>query len=313
MTLYDFDEQVARQYVKERLLENRRQHPNSEKEPRQIKASSVRWEISRIQLAWKWARENARDLKRLENPWKGIEIEGSTSGARERSLEEGELVRLIDACNGCLGDNKYYLALAIYLAVETGMRRQEILLLEWDDIDFAKRRITIRKHKTGKKTGKPGIVVLPLMAQRLLLELWMSPDGADAYWSKEERTRIFRHRKTGVPMTPEAFRQAWDGVIERAKLDEHLTFHDLRREANMRFIRAGLDDKELNIAMRHDPPKEMKMNKVYTNSDQIRNSILEKLDRYTLQGKTEDEWKDAWIASRKSPIFTILPPTKHQD
>jgi integrase len=42
----------------------------------------------------------------------------------------------------------------VRIGVATGMRRQEIVGLNWDDIDiFQKRRITIRKSKTDRITG----------------------------------------------------------------------------------------------------------------------------------------------------------------
>ncbi len=300
LNLFEFNEQVAEQCAKD-MLKDAWKPPGSHGEPKPISPATVRWRISHIQLAWKMARKWP-GLRNLENPWKEIRIDGSTGGQRDRSLEEGELETLIEACKGCLGLNQYYIPLAIVLAVETGMRRQEILNLTWEDIDFKRRRIIIRKSKTDKKMGtKGGVVVLTLMSEGLLGQLALALNHSGQLPGLDEIVAKAGSMPEGkiFPMTGEAFTQAFSDVVTRAKLDEHLTFHDLRRTANMTFIRAGLLPLELNIAMRHAPPKEMKMNGVYTNYKQIRTVIQEKLDRYKLDGQTveeiEKEEKEEWL------------------
>jgi integrase len=64
----------------------------------------------------------------------------------------------------------------MYLALDTGMRMQEILNLKWSDIDFEQRRIEIRKSKTDRKQvakgGRAGRrIVLPYMAMSSLIDL----------------------------------------------------------------------------------------------------------------------------------------------
>jgi integrase len=68
------------------------------------------------------------------NPWTtGTEILGRvhfSPNARKRKLrrlEEGELELLLDGCKNLRRLNKYYLPAAIFLSVETGMRKGEIL------------------------------------------------------------------------------------------------------------------------------------------------------------------------------------------
>src|SRR5262249_27268058 len=111
----------------------------------------------------------------IPNHFRGIRITGATGGRRERSLEGNELERIIEACQQCHVPNNYYLPLAIWLAIDTGMRRQEIFNLMWSDIEDAERRITIRKSKTDKVMGRTnGVkIVLPAMAKHLLVALAM--------------------------------------------------------------------------------------------------------------------------------------------
>ncbi len=90
-------------------------------------------------------------------------------------MEDGELERILEACKHCLEPNSYFVPLAIHLAIDTGLRRQEIFNLMWSDIDDANRRIRIRKSKTDKATGNVGAtIVLPAKAKALLITLVMA-------------------------------------------------------------------------------------------------------------------------------------------
>jgi len=131
VTVVDFD-----QYVK-----LRGQQTNRSGEP--ITPRTIRRELSTIQRVFEYAiRDEHPDLR---NPLRGYRVKGSTKGGRKRSLQPGELEKLEEACKRCLGRNRYYAPLAIDLAVETGMRLQEIFDLKWGDIDVPKRRIEIRR------------------------------------------------------------------------------------------------------------------------------------------------------------------------
>ncbi|MCK1653066.1 site-specific integrase [Bradyrhizobium sp. 149] len=280
LSLHDFNAVVAEQYRDDRLRETVKP-PGSRGEPKPISPRTVRWEISRIQLAWKMARKWP-GLSHLENPWEGMRVKGSTGGRRERSLEEGELERLTGACEGCLGLNRYYVSLAIHLAVETGLRRQEVMNLAWEDIDAKKRRIKIRKSKTDSVTGSKGAeIVLPAQAEFLLLQLALSLNH-DGSLPGPERVRVTKPGKLPkgriFPMTGEAFTQAFGDVVRRAKIED-LTFHDLRRTANTNFIQAGLSLEERNIMLRH---ADKSMNAVYQGRNVLLKQIQDKLDRYQL-------------------------------
>jgi integrase len=67
---------------------------------------------------------------------------------------------------------------------------------------------------------------------------------------------------------------------------KNLHFHDLRREANTHFIRAGLSVEERNIMLRH---ADRSMNAVYVGRNALLKEIQDKLDRYVLDGLTMAE------------------------
>src|SRR5262245_7576064 len=110
--------------------------------------------------------------------------------SRDRRVGAEELDRLIRAC---ASNRTTWLPTVISLAVETGMRRSELLAMEWVDLDLGAR--TIRLTKT--KNGHPRTVPLSSIAVRLLMDV------------PRTEARVF-------PITANAFRLAWEQVRRRA-------------------------------------------------------------------------------------------------
>jgi integrase len=285
-SVLDFSTQDVHRWIAKKKNETWKP-PNSKGEPRPITPRTVRRQANIVQRVFEHAREQREGFRSLPNPFRGIKIEGSTGGRRQRALEEGELERILEACKACHEPNNYYVPLAIWLAIYTGMRRQEIFNLLWSDIDDNNRRITIRKQKTDKLTGNVGIpttIVLPAMALHLLITLVAvlfresGEDEGEEWAFPSLDARIF-------PMTEKAFTQSWSDVVKRAGIED-LQFHDLRREAQTRFIRAGLTVQEQNLMMRH---ADKSMNAVYIGRNTLLKDIQDKLDRYALNGLTYEE------------------------
>jgi hypothetical protein len=187
---------------------------------------------------------------------------------------EGELQRLERACEACRGLNRTYVLLAIYLAIETGMRLQEIFNLTWPDVDIQNRRIAIRKSKTDRVSDYDGRTIVMNVVARALLAALHIRLIINFRYSKEDR--IF-------PMTREAFKQSWADVVKRADIED-LHFHDLRREAGSRFDEAGLTRGEHDLMMGH---ANKDMASLYIRADL--KSIQDKLDRHRFGGKTWQE------------------------
>lgn len=232
-SLASFTKEDAYAYRAKRLKDTWKGPKGNWKVAKPIKANTVKREVVVLHHVFETAREEW-GYDNLTNPFAGKvnRIKGSKRD-RSRRLQDGELERLIEACSKCLGLNRTYVPLAIYLAVETGMRLDEIFNLTWDDLDFDNRRIEIGKSKTdhvSEYAGRTIVMSLPAMyvAKRLLAEL-------------ESKTGKLPALSDDVfPMTKDAFEQAFDDVLRRAKITadkrgERLQFRDLRREANSRF------------------------------------------------------------------------------
>jgi integrase len=258
--------QDAHEYIDDRKQDTWNGHP--------IKPTTIRRELNTIQHVFEVAKEKW-GLTNLQNPFRGIPIKGS-GYRRTRRLRDGELEALNKASQECRGLNRYYVPLAAYLAIETGMRLQEIFNLTWRDIDITKRRIEIRKSKTDYLSGSKGRIIvltfLPLMTLMVLSVRLM-------------HAKHFGYNHRVFPMTSNAFQQAWSDVCKRADV-VGLTFHDLRHEAASRFDEAGLTKGEHDLMMGHFGKD---MRSLYVHADL--KSIQDKLDRHQLMGKTLAEWE----------------------
>jgi integrase len=254
-------------YIRERLKDQG-------KKGNLLTPRTVRREISALQHIFETAKVQ-KGLTNLFNPFRGLKIKGATAGRRSRRLLRGELERLIDACKDCVGQNRIYAPLAIFLAVETGMRLQEIFNLRWDDLDIDKRTVTIVKSKTDHVNEYAGrTIVLPFYAQVILARQLARLYEEDKFQVGPDR--IF-------PMSKDAFKQTWIAIIRRAGI-KGLTFHDLRREAASLLDEAGLTKGEHDLMMGHSNKD---MASLYITADLKR--IQDKLDKHLFAGMTYDE------------------------
>jgi integrase len=120
----------------------------------------------------------------------------------------------------------------IILAVETGMRRGEILSLRWEHIDLDRRVAHLPLTKNGGSRDIP----LSTRAATTLAELGRSDCGP-----------VFE-------ITAHAFEQTWRRARQRAGLDE-LRFHDLRHEAISRLFEKGFNIIETAAVSGHADPR----------------------------------------------------------
>ncbi|MCY1665406.1 tyrosine-type recombinase/integrase [Rhizobium sp. SL86] len=144
---------------------------------------------------------------------------------RSRRLSGDEEQRLLD---GCDGGQIPYLKTLLILAIETGMRRGEILGLRWSDISHNRRVITLTLTKNGSGREVP-----------------LSQRAFDALMDWKERAPA--DQSTVFPMTPGALEQAWRRLLIRVGIKQ-LRFHDLRHEGVSRIsISAGEEDADAEL------------------------------------------------------------------
>jgi integrase len=126
------------------------------------------------------------------------------------------------------------LGLALRFALETGIRRGELLRIEWAHIDLVRRVIVLPITKS----GHPRAIPLSTDAMAVLTEARaITGDGVCAF-----------------PISANALRLAWERLRRRAGLDE-LRWHDLRHEAISRFFEKGLSVPEVAAISGHRDPR----------------------------------------------------------
>jgi len=164
----------------------------------------------------------------LRHPFSGSDTLISTSDEkkRQRILSREEETLLLDACD----ENRAHLKPIIICALDTGMRRGEILSLRWADVDLKTKRITIRAMNT--KTLRSRSVG---MTRRLRKELIKLPN-------RDPRTRVF-----GITDT---IKRSWAKANQIAEIKD-LRFHDLRHTCATRLVQAGMPLAEVGRVLGH--------------------------------------------------------------
>ncbi len=205
--------------------------------------------------------------------------------ARERRFKPGEREALLAECL-----NQDQLAV-VELAVETSMRRSELVGLRWEHVDLQRRTAHLPKTKTSARTvalSTAAIAALSSLPRRIDGKVfrWATPGGFGAVWQAlikrarkvhvlsklrealaadglsvdaieaEIRAVVYKHRKP----SPRA-------VALLAQIDstdsflKDLHFHDLRHEATSRLFEKGLGVMEVASMTGH---KSLSMLKRYT-------------------------------------------------
>ncbi|MDB9915671.1 site-specific integrase [Alphaproteobacteria bacterium] len=165
------------------------------------------WNIACIEWGWNLGENPAQKIRMPKN-----------NPPRERRLKSGEYDRLK---NASLGTKVWYLWPIIDFAIETGMRRGEILGMKWENIGVDNQRVLLPLTKNGSSRWVP-------LSKRAMEILDQAPRTTE---------RVF-------PITDVALRQSWERLRNRANLI-NFTFHDLRHEAISRMFEKGLNVPEV--------------------------------------------------------------------
>lgn len=135
----------------------------------------------------------------------------------------------IDAVCGHLPE---YLAAAVRFGFTTGWRKQEILALEWSNVDFDHGRVRLDPGTTKNGEGRdfPFTEGLEkLLREQYEKHLFLKKRGriCPLVFPKPDGSRIGE------------FRKSWTTACKKAAVPGRL-FHDLRRSAVRSFVRAGI-------------------------------------------------------------------------
>jgi integrase len=178
-----------------------------------------------------------RHLLRLARRWGYVDtvpevVLPKKPAGRLRYLEAPELEQLLAACRE---SRNPYLATIVTLAVHTGMRKGEILGLEWARVDLASARITLYQTKSGKPRGIP--------INRAVYEtlIALAPEAT-------QRTGPLFPRRSGAAWGQ--IRTAFEKALDRAGI-KGFRFHDLRHTAASHLVMRGATLQEVKEILGH--------------------------------------------------------------
>ena len=177
-----------------------------------------------------------------ENPAAAIKV--AQPGQRETILGDvADYARLFKALETMENELRIRrpVADAIRLIALTGARRSEVTGLLWRYVDLKAGRIVLpaKAHKTGKRTGKPRIIMLPTEAQ-VVIARQPGSDNPDAF--------VFQAAKGEGPLT---LTKPWQAIRKEAKLPAALGLHGLRHSLASHLAMAGASSVELMEALGH--------------------------------------------------------------
>lgn len=217
---------------------------------RKVGPATVIKEMNLLSHVFNIARSEWR-MRGLENPVQGVRRPKSPKGRKRRLHSDDEIQRIIDATQSPT------LKVLIPLAIETAMRRGEMMSVEWKDIDFEKQTIELGDTKTGMSRTVPlskrALELLRLLPSELDGKLFgVKPNAVTLAFSRA------RNRARKLYETECAER----GVEVDNQFLTNLRLHDMRREATSRF----LEDKKLEIieVMSITGHKDIRMLDLYT-------------------------------------------------
>ena len=156
------------------------------------------------------------------NPCRGMNRYKVTR-RRERFLAPEELARLgrvLETASAERLASRHSVA-AIRLLALTGCRKNEIMCLAWDDLDFESGEMRLRDSKTGER-----MVPMPPAAAEVLASL---PKTEGNPW-------VFPGKQKGTHLT--SINYNWDRIRKRAGLDD-VRLHDLRHTFASRALAIG--------------------------------------------------------------------------
>lgn len=176
-----------------------------------------------------------------ENPFNRGDalITSADEKPRQRIITKDEEKALLDACMtpDKLGRDREYLRPILICALDTGMRRGEMLKMRWCDLDFDSGLITIQETHTKDNEERQ-----VKMTVRLALELVALREK----WDGKPETLVFGLKSH--------FNRSWKWVREKAKLKD-VRLHDTRHSTATRLIRKGASISEVSRLLGHSDPK----------------------------------------------------------
>lgn len=221
VSVRDINQSLARKYRQERYEERT-----------SLKPATVNRDLSVLRRVLNWGVEEGIITA---NPLGKLRLE------RERRTKRP--VMSVREENILMAHAAIHLQRIIRCALDTGMRRGEIVTQRWEDVDFDNRMLHVSHSKTPE--GESRVIPLTGRLYDLLLSFrkdrgivfTYSPSSINEANPEHATPEIVKKASTAHPI--KIVKTAWAASLRRAGL-RHFRFHDLRHTANTRLMLAGV-------------------------------------------------------------------------
>jgi len=183
-------------------------------------------------LEWNYTKKNpVISVKMLKEP-----------PGRIRYLEVDEIDKLLQSIDSLKRDCSQYLRPIVVTALNTGLRKSEILQMEWKCVDFKERKVTVKRTKNNEIRAVPINDALYRELERV---------------NKHKESAYVFCDKTGTPYGN--VRKSFESAVKNARITD-FTFHDLRHTFASHLVMKGCDLRTVQQLMGH---KDIKMTMRY--------------------------------------------------
>ena len=182
----------------------------------------------------------------LEDPAADIHYFNEDGHMRNKFIGPPIIDKLVKSCGRTKA--KFYMPAVIYLGAEHGACKQEVLSLNWADIDFEFEDIGLIRLFRTKNTKERTEYLMPRTKQALLAwrdhQKWMRHRRRIKTWKSD---RVFCHLDGS---TKAGFFSAWQRIVKLARLKD-FHFHDLRHTFCSNLLLSGSELKDVKEMIGH--------------------------------------------------------------
>ncbi|MEH7457383.1 site-specific integrase [Bacillus sp. JJ1127] len=166
---------------------------------------------------------------------------------------EEEVLRFLDHAK----ESRYYIA--YLLAITCGMRKGEILGLQWKDIDFERRTLSVNRslshitkefHEPKTASGKRLIVLPDIVLQALKEHFERILKEKERYGSEYKDYDLVCPTSNGNPCNFRSLTQLWKKLIKKSEVPD-IRFHDLRHTHATIMLKQGIHPKIVSERLGH--------------------------------------------------------------
>ena len=139
-----------------------------------------------------------------------------------------------------------------YLELSTRLRRGGLVALLWSDLNLQTKTLTVSKSVS---RGKGELVVTEPKTENSVREIYLS-DEAIRLLVEDRKNHpfspyMFLSPKTGGMYGPDCVGRIHKKLLEKARIEEHVRFHDLRHTFSTLAIQSGIDPKTVAEILGH--------------------------------------------------------------